>query len=164
MGAHDFACQRLCAHAGVAQRLDVLPLPVALFHQLALFFRGFVEQARKGVALCRALFGELPVGCRLFVELLLQLVDVALIRSPAVAKLGMKAISLFLRALQPGPQILQVRSALFEELLELVLGGKGALKRFHGCRRFVERPLDGQHLLTRVSRVDGGRARLFRTG
>ena len=150
MCAHDFARERLCPHARLTQRIDVQPLLLALVHQLALFGRGLVEQLRERAALVLALLDELLVRSCLLIELLLQLLDISLVRSSAVGELGMESIPLFLGALQPGSQLLKVRSALLEKLLELLLRGEGALKRFDRGRGFLERSFDDKHPLTRV--------------
>jgi hypothetical protein len=151
--AHDFAGQRLRAHIRLSQRLDLQPLLVALFRHLPFFRCGLVEQARECAALVLAFFGEPPVRGRLLVKVLLELVDIALMCCPDLGELRVKPVALFLGALQPGSQILKVSATLLEELFELVLGRKGALKRFDSGRGFLERPLDGKHALARVGRV-----------
>ena len=159
---NDLARERLRARACVAQCLDLLPHRVALLNHLALFRLGFIQQTSERTALVVALFRVLRLGSRLFVQLPLQLLDVALMRDAALGELGTKPLPLFFGVLQPRPQVLQVCATLLEELFELVLRGEGALKRFDRRGRFVERPLDGEHLLARVGRV--GRRGRFGTG
>ena len=151
--AHDFAGERLRAHARFSQRLDLLPLLVALFHHLSFFRCGLVEQARECAALVLAFCGELPVRGRLLVKVLLQLVDIALMCSPDLGELRVKPVAAFLGALQPGSQILKMSATLLEKLFELVLSRKGALKRFDSGRGFLEGPFDGKHSLASVGRV-----------
>ena len=151
--AHDLAGQRLGAQPCLAERFDVLPQLLALFDDLALFGRCLVEQTSKGAALGFALLGELPLCSRPLVELVLQLIDIALVHSAAVGKLRAKLIPFLFGTLQPGAQVLKVRSTPFEKLFELVLGRKGALKRLDSGRRLFERPLDDQHPLARIGCV-----------
>ena len=167
---NNLARECLRAQAGIAQRLDLLPLRIALLNHLALFRFGFIQQARKGTALVGALLCVLRVGGRLFVKLALQLLDVALMcgtalveRGAAFDEVGTKPLPFVFGVLQPRPQVLQVCAALLEQLFELVLCGKGALKRFDRRGRFVERPFNGEHLLARVGRV-GRRGRRIGTG
>lgn len=160
---NDLARERLRAHAGVAQRLDLLSHRIALLNHLALFRLGFIQQAAERAALVGALLCKLRVRGRLFVDLPLQLLHIALMRGAALDELGMEPLPLFFSVLQPRPQVLQVCAPLLEELFELVLRGEGALKRFDRRGRFVERPLDGEHLLARVGRV-GRRSRGIGTG
>jgi hypothetical protein len=148
---HDFAGKRLSAQTSLAQRVDVLPVPIALFHQLALSARRFVKQARKGTALVLALVRELLLCGSLFVYLTLKRFDLALARRAAVGKLRVELIPFGFDLLQPAAKVLKVRPALLEQLLELVLRGQRALKRLHGSRRVVERLLDRKHPLTRVT-------------
>jgi hypothetical protein len=160
---NDLARERLRAQARVAQRLDLLPQPIALLNHVALFRLGFIQQAGKRSTLVGALLSELRVGGRLFVKLPLQLLDIALVRGAALDELGTEPLSFFFSVLQPRPQVLQVRTALLEKLFELVLSGERALERFDRGGRFVERPLDGEHLLARIGRV-GRRGRRIGTG
>ena len=157
--AHDFAGELLRPHARFAQRVDVTPLCLSLFHQLALFGRSLVEQTGKGAALMFPFLGEPRVRACLFVQLSLQLLDIVLMRSLAVSEFRLKPIAVGFCTLQPGSQILKVRPALLEQLLELLLGGKGGLERFDRRGRFIERPFDDKHPLARVGRV-GLRGRL----
>jgi hypothetical protein len=151
--AHDLAGQRLGAKPCLAERFDVLPQLLALFDYLALFGRCLVEQTSKRAALGFAFFGELPLCTRLLVELVMQLIDISLVRSAAIGELRAELIPLVFGTLQPGSQVLKVRSTLLEKLFELVLGRKGALKRLDGGRRLFERPLDDQHPLARIGGV-----------
>jgi len=96
---NDLARERLRAHARVAQRLDLLPQPIALLNHVALFRLGFIQQAGKRATLVGALLSELRVGGRLFVELPLQLLDIALMRGAALDELGMEPLSFFFSVL-----------------------------------------------------------------
>ena len=119
------ATARACRRAA----LDLLPKRIALLNHLALFRLGFVQQASQRRALVGALLCVLRVGSRLFVQLPLQLLDVALMRGAALDELGTVPLPLFFSVLQPRPQVLQVSAALREKLFELVLSGEGALER-----------------------------------
>jgi hypothetical protein len=151
--AHDFAGELLCAHACFSQRVDVTPLCLSLFHQLALFGRSLIEQTRERAALVFAFLGELRVRACLLVQLALQLLHVVLMRSLAVSEFRLKPIAVGFGTLQPGAEILKVRPALLEQLLELVLGSEGRLKRFDRGGCFIERPFDDKHPLARVGCV-----------
>ena len=153
MRPHDFAGKRLGTLAGLAQCVDVLPVPLALFHQLAFSARRFVEEARKSAALVLALVGGvLLCGC-LFVHLTVKCFDVALMRGAAVGKLRTQAIPFGFDLLHPVAKVLKMRPSLLEQLLELVLGSKGALERFDRGGGLVESVLDGKHSLARVACV-----------
>ena len=99
MRAQNLAGQRLGAQPCLAQRFDVLPLLVALFDHLALFGRRLVEKARKRAALVVTLLGELPLRAGVLVELVLQLIDIALVHSAAVGKLQSQSIPFLFGAL-----------------------------------------------------------------
>lgn len=142
----------------------MLPLLIALFDHVPLFRFSLVEQARKGTALVFALFDGLRVGGCLCFEPLLQGVNVALMLPAAVAELRVQPVAVVFGALQARAQILQVRSALFEKVFQLLLSGEGALKGFDRSRSFVERPFDDQHALPRVGGVAGCGSRVFGAG
>ena len=54
---HDFAGERLRPHGRLAQRVDLPPLLLDLFRQLALNGRGLVEQTRERASLVGPLLG-----------------------------------------------------------------------------------------------------------
>ena len=94
MHSNDFAGERLGAQSGLAERLDMLPVPLELFQEVALFSCGFVDEARKGTALRLALVRELLVGGRLLVYLTPQCLNLALVRRAAVGEIRMKAANI----------------------------------------------------------------------
>ena len=147
---HNFAGKRLGSQSGLSQGLDVLSLLLALFYQLSLFGRRFVDTARKGAALLFALVGELLVRGRLLINLPPKLVHIALMDGAALGELGVEAIPLGLDVLQPVSKVLQKHPALLEKLFELMLGGQCVLKGFHRGGSLFEALFDGHHPLARV--------------